>query len=385
MSEEKRESPGGERGGAAGSVGERGGRTSERVASVRQGASIVVSCGIGLIVGLLIGMNIGGAPTTQPGPEVAASDGAAAITSGPSEEAPPPGRARVAQMVASGLHLDLGDSRAQGLLEGAWSRQAEVDGRAVAIATGASAQVVIPVAAEHKPRTLAVVARATGIDTGKLHVNVTVGREGIASWALGSTWAVYTAPMPAPWPGEKRAIVSFAVDTPARGNDEGAAGMAVDHLQVVELSETAGVDLDTPDGRSRLLAGFYGVEGVGQGRPWVWSRGRRSRIALLLKPTADDYVLEISAYWFPPISPVALDVRVNGAPVGQVELGEEREYVLQVPSGILVRGANTIELAYSKTGRPIDHQQGTTDTRELAMQVFELKLMPAQRRGPGAP
>ncbi len=332
--------------------------------------NIILAALIGLVVGIFIGTRIGSGTeeaTKRPAPSALSLS-----TESASAAAAPP-------TLPERVDLDPGSRSAKGALGPGW-RQARVDRRTVAVAEGKSAEVTAALQGKGKDLVMTAVARAVDVADGTT-VGLTVAINGrrAASWSVGSEWGLYWTQVPKGAVDDGLVTVAFEPDVSSGGETTAdALAFALDHLFVGETADTAAVDLTTEYGRATLLSGFYGVEGMDKKQPAVWSKGKRSKMGLVLHPATGPYAMRVLAYGLTAIVPIEVDVSINGKPAGSFELSGRETYVVSLPAGLLQNGVNNIEFAYAKSGRPADLGVKSRDERDLAMRLFRLDVHPAE-------
>ena len=184
--------------------------------------------------------------------------------------------------------------------------------------------------------------------------------------------AQFHAPAPAP-------SVSTAPEALAASSAPGAASApAPSAVPAAAQTEAAfHLDLHRDDARSSLTSGFYGVEGLDTEVPAVWSQGLTSTVSVPLSPAAGDYVLVITARTLASLSPLSIAVRLNGAELGKVSIkAKPGDGEVAVPNGTLKAGSNELVLTYPRTAKPATTVHGSTDVRDLAINLFKLDLRP---------
>ncbi len=106
--------------------------------------------------------------------------------------------------------------------------------------------------------------------------------------------------------------------------------------------------------------------------PATWARvqGREGRLQLWAgRPGARSLTLEVARAPFLPFD-VDFEVQVNGRPVGFSTATHEGRLVLfEVDAEFVLPGRNEVLLRASESGRPIDHIEGSGDTREFSLQL----------------
>jgi len=325
---------------------------------------------VGLVAGVLIGVNLHAAPEPRPPDHTLLPPRA-------STSATAPAAAHIKPRPA--VDLDLGTDAARVALESGWEAMADGSERTAVVATASKAVMALSARPQGGKSTLMAVARAQGITKDHtIGVAASVGETVIAKWVIDSQWGLYVQPWPDDEPVNGKVALELAINLPQGGRADEAVrpGVAFDHLQLTTLGQEAEIDLRTAAGRALLLAGFWPVEQNALGNlAGVWSNASTSRLALALRPIAADYALRLRAAAFGPIAPLEVRARINDKPVGSQQVTEINDYVYRVPSGILVEGANTIVLEYSKMSSPAEH--GEKDKRQMSVQLFELSVEPA--------
>jgi arylsulfatase A-like enzyme len=154
-------------------------------------------------------------------------------------------------------------------------------------------------------------------------------------------------------------------------------------LPVAErLVETERVDFGEPEARDHLLAGWSWEETYPLGS-FVWALGSRSSLWIhVAEPGPRTLVLTGWSLDVPDVPTQRVGVRVNGVPVGEIEMERSRhEYRIPVAGSLLRAGRNRIELAYSYALRAGDVLPTADEDRPLAAAWDEL-LVEGARAGP---
>ncbi len=277
-----------------------------------------------------------------------------------------------AAALPGGVDFDLGAMPKNLKLQGKWKTRVQIDGRNVAVMSGSAARVIVTAPLLGQDQMLSIVAKTVGTKfMDAVDVTVSAGDLELGTLALEPRWKLYALALPATAIGEQPLALSLTLS-----GDSAEAAVAVDQLRIGPMSKRADVILRTADGRARLLNGFHPVEGPGCDEPWAWSQGLASTVAVLLAPAAGPYQLRVHASAYGKLSPLELEVRLNGKPAGNVVLSKLGEEVLEVPEGLLTAGVNTIEFVYPRSAKPVDVEDGATDTRDLAMRLFAVAIAP---------
>jgi arylsulfatase A-like enzyme len=129
-----------------------------------------------------------------------------------------------------------------------------------------------------------------------------------------------------------------------------------DKLPLAQVSvESDGMTLGSPEDESHLLTGWSHREHEPRsGRSFRWGLEPYSEIAFtVLEPRPVTLRLEARPRRGPAAVTPALEVVVNGHPAGRLELAaERREYRLELPAELLVRGANRLRFTYEMGAPP---------------------------------
>jgi hypothetical protein len=156
-------------------------------------------------------------------------------------------------------------------------------------------------------------------------------------------------------------------------------GATLERLLLEPISEATFLDVGSPRGRAYLAGGFAEDETV-ESTTCTWSDGRASQISLFVQPTGASYRLTLRAHAFSPVAPVVVTARMNGRPVGSVEVAADfGVHQLVLPAETLRSGANELELSYSRRGQPISTLVGSNDSREPSVRYDWLELSPLAR------
>ncbi len=129
------------------------------------------------------------------------------------------------------------------------------------------------------------------------------------------------------------------------------------------------IDAGVPEARAALRDGWSDDEQEGE-RSAVWSSGPRARLQVWL-PGARDARLSVEARAYPPALPLEVEVLLNGQPIGKLEpTAHWQSHELTLPARLFSEEeASIIELRFNHTARPLEHEAGSSDTRELALRV----------------
>jgi arylsulfatase A-like enzyme len=101
----------------------------------------------------------------------------------------------------------------------------------------------------------------------------------------------------------------------------------------------------------------------------VWSIGPRSILHFDLERAAPSRLeLRCTPFMYPGSTDLTLAVRINDAPIGELELKDGfRDYQVQIPESALRSGRNWLELVYSRVAVPAKVLEDSRDQRELAV------------------
>lgn len=136
------------------------------------------------------------------------------------------------------------------------------------------------------------------------------------------------------------------------------------------------LDIGQGDSRSAFESGLSGNEVLG-GRSGVWTDGSVSKFAFRLLPKPGAYQLTLVTGSFTPATPLEVRVVINGKTIGKMPIIPGWiERSVRVPAGTLIDGKNRVELRYSRTKRPAETVEGSTDRRALALFIDSLALTP---------
>jgi len=148
----------------------------------------------------------------------------------------------------------------------------------------------------------------------------------------------------------------------------------------VEYPAAAVVDLGSDDRPRQMLEGFSPPERVGA-RFASWSEGERSTVGVNLRGGARDYLVAFLAEPYHRLGGVAVNLSLNGRPLGEAQLAPGwRAYQLSVSGERVSAGRNTLSLQYSKTGRPSDLDPQSTDVRALSVRFDQIQIAPIGER-----
>lgn len=144
-------------------------------------------------------------------------------------------------------------------------------------------------------------------------------------------------------------------------------------LALRPLPERSVIDAGTPEARPALLDGWSNDEREPE-RTAVWSSGPRARLRVWL-PGTRDARLSIEARAYAPALPLGVEVLLDGHPIAQLSPGAAwQSHDVTLPARFFSGGESIIELRFERTARPIDHEPGSGDTRELALRVDRFVL-----------
>jgi hypothetical protein len=153
-------------------------------------------------------------------------------------------------------------------------------------------------------------------------------------------------------------------------------GATLERLLLEPLSEATLIDVGGPRGRAYLAGGFSVDETLGS-TTCTWSDGPLSQFSLFVRPTGASYRLTLRAHAFQEVAPVVVTARINGRPVGSLEVAADfGVHQLVLPPEALRSGANELELSYSRTGRATSTMVGSNDARQPSVRYDWLELAP---------
>jgi hypothetical protein len=310
------------------------------------------AAGAGALLGLLVGIFVGRA-TSSSGPKAPVSAHAESLD--PIQAPPAPANTYRA---ALGRSAPPGTRPPKGL-----RRELTSDKRRVARIVGDAASVRLRLQpADGEAYELTAVAQLDGPGTAKLQASW--DGQSLATWDLSNGWALYSSPIPGPLlaPSEHELVLTRS------SND------AVVLLDTVAVSPvTDELEISMADASGHLVEGFSKPDAQS-----VWSVGKRSVVAGVLRPAAGPYGLAVRCAAYPPIAPVAVQVRVNGKDVGSASVDKKAsDLSWAIPPDVLRAGQNELAFEYSQTGQPAKLKPGSMDERELSIRFFSIDLAPA--------
>jgi len=235
------------------------------------------------------------------------------------------------------------------------------------------AKLHFELAASPSDYALSAILRVKGGNTATLHGSLD-GRS-LATWTLGSDWALYSAPIAREWLAVNAHALSLLASDLATG-----ATVNVDSVALLPVADQVNIAIG-PRAAGHLIDGFSKLEGS-----TVWSSGLRSKVGAVLAPKATGYQLRVRGYALAALAPLDVKAAVNGTAVGKASFTAETEETLwDVPPQALRAGVNEIEFSYPKTAQPAGYNPKSKDTRELAIRYFKIALVPALagRAAPG--
>lgn len=158
---------------------------------------------------------------------------------------------------------------------------------------------------------------------------------------------------------------------------QGDSALELTHLSLTPLGRSAELNVGAPSARPYLVQGFYDDEADGNRRA-AWSSGERSVIALALDPEpTSPYEVRITGHAIEALVPLEVEGRINGRPLGKQKFGAGWGYhTYSVPSGVLQKGTNLLELSYPTSVRPAETEPGSKDQRQLAVRIEKVWLSP---------
>jgi arylsulfatase A-like enzyme len=161
-----------------------------------------------------------------------------------------------------------------------------------------------------------------------------------------------------------------------------ATGAAIDLAAAgpasVVTTETAKIDIGTPQARSHLGPGWYYDErNRSTGGTFAWSRGRSSEIVFHLGWRRDlTMTARCRAFQFPGAPMQTVSFELNGRPLGGAVVLEPstNEIRVDLPAADQIVGRNRLVARYGRVDAPAAVSDGATDERELAVAWSELEF-----------
>jgi hypothetical protein len=145
---------------------------------------------------------------------------------------------------------------------------------------------------------------------------------------------------------------------------------------VSELNAGVVIDLGSEDAPSHVVDGFSLPERVGS-RVATWSEGELSTLAFNLRGGAQEYEVAFLAEPYHMLKDVSVGVALNKRPVANAVLTNGwRAYGIVVKGEMVGAGRNEVSFHYSKTGRPSDFDQRSSDMRELGVRFDQVQIQP---------
>ncbi len=165
----------------------------------------------------------------------------------------------------------------------------------------------------------------------------------------------------------------FLVTLPGcrHGEDPSVTTSLVELLPVAEVhADTVGLDLGTPEARSRMLWG-WSVSQSSKAGDFAWGTGDGSALRLTIsRPSPRQLVLRGWPLLYPEAPDQAVAITLNGQAIGEIRLErswQAHSYRLPLPVAVQVSGENLLELRYAYSRRPADVMPGgSRDQRSLA-------------------
>lgn len=140
------------------------------------------------------------------------------------------------------------------------------------------------------------------------------------------------------------------------------------------------IDLGSDEGPRHVMEGFSLPERVGA-RFASWSEGELSTVTVNLRGGAGDYLVAFLAEPYHRLGEVAVNVALNGKPIGEAQLARGwRAYQLPVSGERVMPGRNTLSFQYSKTARPSDLDPASSDVRALSVRFDQIQIAPVSDR-----
>jgi hypothetical protein len=201
----------------------------------------------------------------------------------------------------------------------------------------------------------------------------------IAAGAIGAAGAPIGRDRP-----ERFDDTSFGAGTMSpRGTGAGSAAVAA-ALAAVLLIASIPIRLDsklqTLDW-TRIAYGLHEWEVGPSGERFRWSR---ERVGFYVTESASAVSVPLRAISVTETTPVAVDVFVAERAASQVRLSDTGWATVEVQlSGPATRGHRLVELRVDRTWIPADEIPGSTDSRELGVQVGELAIRGSEASQPG--
>ncbi len=127
------------------------------------------------------------------------------------------------------------------------------------------------------------------------------------------------------------------------------------------------IDFGSLDARRWMLDGWSDDEREGE-RSVLWNDGQRSRLQVWLAGQKDAR-MRIEARAYAPALPLNVEVRLNDNVAGAFQPSSEwGVYEVPLLAKFIASGANMIEFRYERVAKPSEHEPGSRDVRELAVQ-----------------
>jgi hypothetical protein len=147
-----------------------------------------------------------------------------------------------------------------------------------------------------------------------------------------------------------------------------------------ELAAGAVLDMGSEDSSRHVVDGFSLPEVAGSRRA-SWSEGDVATVAFQVQGGARSYQVTFLAEPYHELGDVAVGLLVNKQPVGDALVSRGwRSYQVIVPGDKMNRGRNELSFHFSKTGRPSDFSEASSDVRELALRFEQIQVQPLTSR-----
>ncbi|MEA3276008.1 MAG: hypothetical protein U9Q81_12090 [Pseudomonadota bacterium] len=111
----------------------------------------------------------------------------------------------------------------------------------------------------------------------------------------------------------------------------------------------------------------------------IWSVGRSSELAFRLVAADTPYQLSFVAKPYHRALPQTVSVKVNGSPIGKVELTYDwGRYMLPLDRALIRENVARLRFEYSQVNTPAEAEPGSHDVRELAVLFHRIEVEPIE-------
>jgi hypothetical protein len=213
-------------------------------------------------------------------------------------------------------------------------------------------------------------------------VGVSINGSALGSFSLGTRWqsASLVVPSRVIRRGRNRITFSYSRIASPRVHEKGSQdsrtlAVKYDEVDFYPMPRETRLEMGSPKSNYNTLQGWSSPE-MENARKIRWSDGPLSRVIAFIHPEDAPYELEFSAAAYRELSPLNVDVIVNGVPLEQgLVLGSKwSKYAIELPEGSLRSGENHIEFQYERTRKPSDIDPESNDSRSLAVRYQTIEI-----------